>query len=145
MIGGGAGRKAGRTQGQPTDCRAVVGDHSCRHLPSGPHNHFETQVAEGGPDMPLCLSPARLDGPHLSCLVSWRALGMEWPGMTLLRSSTSASVSSLRLSVSPDPFPTTPLCYFLKPGATSMTLCNCLSVLFLCSPFFGVTDLPSFN
>lgn len=125
--------KAGRTQGQPTDCRAVVGDHSCRHLPSGPHNHFETQVAEGSPDMPLCLSPARLDGPHLSCLVSWRPLGDgvarhgPWE-LTLLRSSTSASVSSLCLSVSPDPFPTTHLsAIFLKPGATSMTLCNCLS------------------
>ncbi|KAL1769207.1 transcription factor Spi-B isoform X1 [Sigmodon hispidus] len=60
--------KAGLTQGQPADCRAVVGDHSCRRLPCGSHNHFETQVAEGSPDMPLCLSPARLDGPHLSCL-----------------------------------------------------------------------------
>lgn len=67
--------KAGRAQGQPTECRAVV-VHSCHHLPSGPHNHFETQVAEGGPDMPLCLSPARLDGPHVSCLVSWRLPGM---------------------------------------------------------------------
>lgn len=27
-------------------------------------------MAEGNPDMPLCLSPTRLDGPHLSCLVS---------------------------------------------------------------------------
>lgn len=26
--------------------------------------------AEGTPDMPLCLSPSRLDGPHFSCLVS---------------------------------------------------------------------------
>ncbi|XP_033701474.1 transcription factor Spi-B isoform X1 [Tursiops truncatus] len=34
------------------------------HLP----NRFETQEAAGSPDMPLCLSPSRLDGPHFSCL-----------------------------------------------------------------------------
>lgn len=33
-------------------------------------NHFESQEAEDAPDMPLCLSPSRLDGPHFSCLVS---------------------------------------------------------------------------
>lgn len=117
-LWGGLEEKAGRTQGQPTDCRAVVGDHSCHHLPSGPHNHFETQVAEGGPDMPLCLSPARLDGPHLSCLVSWTpppppeyvaARYSPWE-LTLLRSSTSG-LSFQSLSP-PTPIPTTPFCYF---------------------------------
>lgn len=102
-VWGVTGGKAGRTQGQPTDCRAVVGDHSCHHLPSGARNHCETQVAEGGPDMPLCLSPVRLDGPHLSCLVSWSPPGYvaarhgPWE-LTLLRSFTSGlSVQSLPL------------------------------------------------
>ena len=41
--------------------------------PPAPHpspNHFDSQEAEDAPDMPLSLSPSRLDGPHFSCLVS---------------------------------------------------------------------------
>lgn len=52
--------------------------------PSAP-NHPETQVAEGTPDMPLCLSPSRLDGPHFSCLVSrgpGGGGGPTWPTLT---------------------------------------------------------------
>lgn len=56
------------------------------HLP----NRFETQEAAGSPDMPLCLSPSRLDGPHFSCLVSWGPGGQggvggpTWPIATSL-------------------------------------------------------------
>ena len=48
----------------------TCGGHSCSRLCPADPNHLETQVAEGTPDMPLCLSPSRLEGPHFSCLVS---------------------------------------------------------------------------
>lgn len=91
-------------------------------------NHSETQVAEGTPDMLLCLSPSRLDGPHFSCLVSLGSGGQGGWGDPHGPPGPPASAS-----------PSTPSCHFVfltlppyLPPAPSTSPAPCPSGTFLC-------------